>query len=561
MKGVGRLVKNEVIKIFGQLSWKIITAIILAVALFGPVLSSVFGSMNSYSSGNFYREISENAADGSAEKEYYSVLADTYDMFRDNGISEDDWRFEEYYPEYSDLVISAKGYELVANGKKPEEVFEWFYDSKIQYEYDEKDNTTILYHDEENDAYVSLSAEIAAKEYKENKAKLDKLQNEVISATVASYAANQLEVLKADMKNKEDALTAAKEAYKKDSTKQFEMQAADFNLRALKSTVSVWEKVKNAGREDEAWLLNTARKIMGYLEKGEELATLGRDKFETDVNLVENYRTYDKYCKVTDKLRSDNLAAISILEYSAENSKPLPEMYPDSARGSIDEAVGGNASTVLLLCIILAATIVASEHTSGTVRLLLIRPRARWKILLSKLAAVVIYGIITFTAANILSVAIRLVLTGTDDLFVPMLVYRHGAVKEIAPVFYILAKTAISALPYVLVLIFAFFLSVAVKKVVFAVAVPMLITMFGSITSIITMYFHAKLPLLEWTLIPYFVIDNYTDHVVTRTSEYFTFDMISMGYNLKVGVVLFIIYIALITAVSFIVFRRQQIKN
>ncbi|MFC4736573.1 ABC transporter permease [Bacillus daqingensis] len=51
-------------------------------------------------------------------------------------------------------------------------------------------------------------------------------------------------------------------------------------------------------------------------------------------------------------------------------------------------------SIVTMFTVIAAATITAGEHAKGTIKLLLIRPVSRWQILLSKLGAVVLFGLV-----------------------------------------------------------------------------------------------------------------------------------------------------------------------
>lgn len=560
MKGVGRLIKNELIKIFGQLSWKIITVLILVIAILTPLTGTIFNSIV-ISDGNFYREAYEESAEGSMEKEYYGAYADAWDFFYDNGITYDDWRYEEYFVEYQDLMSTVRALELAKNGKSYEEVFGWFYVYDFNYMEDEDGNVVIEYYDEETDQFMPVTEDIIEKEYAESKAELDKMSDDILHGSIKTYAQGQIDMMKLQIALKEEELAQSKAEYEADPEKMYDYRADYFNLYASKASLAVLEALANASADDEEWLLDTARQTFHYTDKGAMLATLSRGDFENDYSFVESYGTYEKYCEIMDKSYYDNIAAVDILRYSAENGKPLPEMYPSSTRYTIMESVTGNVSFILLLCIILAATIMASEHMAGTIRLLVIRPRARWKILLSKLMAIVIYGLAAFAVASALSVAVTLIVSGTGDIAVPMLLHRHGEVKEVSFVIYLLAKTAIIALPDLLILTAAFFLSVAAKKVVFAVAIPMLITMFGSVASSLTVLFHAKLPFLKWTLLPYFITEGYTTDVVTRTASNALFDFTSLGFDLEIGVVLFIIHVAIFTALSFIVFRRQQIKN
>lgn len=54
----------------------------------------------------------------------------------------------------------------------------------------------------------------------------------------------------------------------------------------------------------------------------------------------------------------------------------------------------GLKNLIMIFAITIAGSIVASEHTEGTIKLLLIRARSRWKILLSKWVAVQVFAIV-----------------------------------------------------------------------------------------------------------------------------------------------------------------------
>ena len=70
-------------------------------------------------------------------------------------------------------------------------------------------------------------------------------------------------------------------------------------------------------------------------------------------------------------------------------------------------SVGG---TVLLLTVIVAAGIVASEFSQGTIKMLLTRPVKRWKILLSKFLTVNVFGMFLMVIGYAVYVLLALLL-------------------------------------------------------------------------------------------------------------------------------------------------------
>jgi len=59
-----------------------------------------------------------------------------------------------------------------------------------------------------------------------------------------------------------------------------------------------------------------------------------------------------------------------------------------------------------LMVMVVSADLVSGEHTAGTIKLLLSRPVRRWKILTSKLVALVLFASLTTAAAAVISYAI-----------------------------------------------------------------------------------------------------------------------------------------------------------
>jgi ABC-2 type transport system permease protein len=82
------------------------------------------------------------------------------------------------------------------------------------------------------------------------------------------------------------------------------------------------------------------------------------------------------------------------------------DIKPDELSGPMFTRGFAGVGSVLLIPLLIAvfgADLVSSEYAEGTVTLLLTRPVARWKILLSKYAAMVLFTALTLLAAAILA--------------------------------------------------------------------------------------------------------------------------------------------------------------
>ena len=122
-----------------------------------------------------------------------------------------------------------------------------------------------------------------------------------------------------------------------------------------------------------------------------------------------------------DRLASEDLSKVErkelegnekVLEYRlAESIEPLEK----PSRESMMMDTSGFASVVLLFTVIVAAGIVASEFSQGTIKMLLSRPVKRWKILTSKFITVNLFGALLILIGYLLTVGFAYLLFQTGD--------------------------------------------------------------------------------------------------------------------------------------------------
>ena len=114
-------------------------------------------------------------------------------------------------------------------------------------------------------------------------------------------------------------------------------------------------------------------------------------------------------------------------EYRIDNDIP-PEMSTtiDSFMNFI---LNLSMMFVTIFTVVVAAGIVSSEFSTGTIKMLLTRPVARWKILLSKLVTTIFYGLFIYVVTLALSALVGVILWGTT-VSTPIEMI-DGVVKEV----------------------------------------------------------------------------------------------------------------------------------
>lgn len=91
--------------------------------------------------------------------------------------------------------------------------------------------------------------------------------------------------------------------------------------------------------------------------------------------------TYDEYVKNFNDTQAKRVDKIKQIWHGLENNIPALDDIRD-ARSVLDSTYEIYIILAVIMVIIIGGGIVATEFSKGTIRLLLIRPVSRWKILL-----------------------------------------------------------------------------------------------------------------------------------------------------------------------------------
>lgn len=100
---------------------------------------------------------------------------------------------------------------------------------------------------------------------------------------------------------------------------------------------------------------------------------------------------------------------MAISEYRLANDAPS---QMDSSLASFMSFTSGMLTLVTLFTVITAASIVSSEFSTGTIKMLLTRPMSRAKVLTSKLLTTFLFGLLLYVVNVVVSALIGLILFG-----------------------------------------------------------------------------------------------------------------------------------------------------
>lgn len=576
MSGVLRLIQNETIKITRQLSWRIMTIILIAIVIGYPILVNLMSNLNR----GYYSMDYEKAAQGEPSeilREYYLSKANTQKYFDEKGLTSENWQYTNFFHEYEYVCDMMRGLELIAEeGKSIYDVQQVFYVGAsreyikgeltenfryVPYTFDTSTGEHI-YEEEEKKFTAEAAAELLAEVRKEKK-----YIEEQIDSPFSEYIKQnfniEAEAIKAEYE-------AAKAQYEKDGGKLKDYDAARLKYeasqklnKALEKLTVFSDKLTSSEQLNYIRILNQMDAYINYMP--DRFSKLSEKEFN-ELNhgygyyfLNLRYDDYDKYAEAVDIMQNELSQAEDLLAHSIENNLPIDYLTENSARDALDSSLGINMAVLMFFAIFMGAVIVSSEHSSGAVRLLLIRPRARWKILLSKLCCLIIFLVTMTVLTSVIAFIETIIIYGWNDLSIPYLMHSGTGINEIAPILYYIYKNLVGILPSLLIMFFALFMSVATKKSVFALAISLLANVFGGSVSVwLYNIVRTSAQWLRLTPIPYFNLSDCFPDPIGSTMHWSTPAL--YGITLEQGAPIMLIYSAIIIAVTFVIFEKQQVK-
>ena len=590
-----RLLQNELIKVFRQISWKILIALLLIAAATVPVfLKSLIPDPAAFvmdNQENYDSAVKDyEAADpSSVQGQYLKACMERAEFVLDSNIKTGGWRFSAY-SDFCQNHNTEKALELIDQGKSPDEVVHSFGLSNLEYYND------TLYFTKQTDGRNSSTDTIISSNgietyyetvpvnmkeisyYKELARSFTEKYKKLLLADKVEYSDLILSDLNKSIIKLKAEISDLEKEYKKDGGKMHEYYIAQNRLVALNAQAKALEKFKVCSPENENWIFAAIETLGGRLASNQDIASRyapqDREYFKTlsggydfmisaGGNRLITFGSYEDYLSYMQNKRNDFLTAVQTLLYSVEHEIPNDRSNTTAIRyrKAVEESFTADLYLVMFLCIFLASTIMSGEYSSGSIRLLLIRPVARWKILLSKLLTVVIFCvgglIITFGITAVSS----LIAMGSEPLTVPYLTATAASATETAPMLCIVKNMLIDSTSMFLAVMLAFTISLLIKRGVVSVALGIAIFAFGQALAKLSLFVVGYVGIVRYTLIPYLM--NMQNIRYEPLNQVLTHEMYFSDGAIYVGTGLIVIgiHIALLTVLSFMIFNKRQVKS
>lgn len=272
-----------------------------------------------------------------------------------------------------------------------------------------------------------------------------------------------------------------------------------------------------------------------YKTQTDDWRTAAQKTIEVNENRIE-------LMNLSPQLKADAENKVAISKYRLENNLPTP-------KGTVTSAMLNNSGLVEMVIIIVllsAAEIVSREYSDGTIKLLLIRPHSRLKILISKYLTVIIFGIIALLLMIITSGITNMFIYGFGNISsVDLFINQSGEIVQLSTLTQMLKMYGFSIFPILSYATIAFAISTILKNSALAVGISLVTMIFGNSMIEAT----AKIAWLKYLPFANSDMSLYIYHLQPRPE---------MSLFFSIGILL--IYIASFLCISLVVFNKRDVS-
>ena len=206
---------------------------------------------------------------------------------------------------------------------------------------------------------------------------------------------------------------------------------------------------------------------------------------------------------------------------------------------------------ILIIGIVIAGSIVSDEFSKGTIKLLLVKPYNRIKILMSKFIVCICILVLSIGIIGISQLIFGGIIQGFDSLSIPAIYYNFDTNQvETMNIFSYICLTGLCKLPmYILLTTLAFACSTLFTNTALAVSLPFLGYIATPFINLLSSAYNIK-------QIVYFVTPNWD-----LTQYLFGGSPMFSTMSLPFSIIVCLIYLAIMLVLSSVIFKKRDIKN
>ncbi len=335
-----------------------------------------------------------------------------------------------------------------------------------------------------------------------------------------------------------------------------EKEKKDQEIKELKFNLEkTTDKKRIAELEESLSVMEDDLKILSYrLEKNikEDTGFLNEAliSYQEGLKLVKYYQNQEKTLSRKERIEYQNaLSDVAINQYIIEHQTNINKQ--NNLNYQLRTIVEDYEIFIVIIILMITGTVLCEEFHSGTIKLLLIKPYSRVKILLSKYFTCICMVVFSIIFLILLQLLFGGIFFGKESLKIPVVVYHYGtkAIIEYSVFSYMMIRI-LAKLPFLIMLLtICFGISVVCTNTVIAIIIPLLLYMFSSSIHYLAVQYNL-------TFMRYFITMNwdFKDYLFGGITDF-------SEINLKFSVTIWLIYFIVILFLAFRLFQKKNIKN
>lgn len=258
-------------------------------------------------------------------------------------------------------------------------------------------------------------------------------------------------------------------------------------------------------------------------------------------NIESNQEYLDKSTGLPGLAKEEVQRSIVINQYRLDHQLPPSENNMWGMVLQLSQLI----VVVTIFTVVIAADIVAGEFASGTIKLLLIRPASRSKILLSKYISTILFSILLLVATFLTALILNGFLFGFSDVGAPYLYAGNDmAVHESSMFLHAVNTYALKCVELVMIVTLAFMISTVFRSSSLAISLSLLLLFLGQA---ITMFFS------QWSWGKFWLFAN------TDLTQYIEGKPLIEGMNMGFSITVLLAYFVIFNYLSWTIFNRRDV--
>ncbi len=302
---------------------------------------------------------------------------------------------------------------------------------------------------------------------------------------------------------------------------------------------------------DNSWQNNALSDIADLYLRIKDTEIIEEKDFLEDESLVKQHGNHLNYIMSQVSERELLEESLLIAELSLENKEPDLKYAVDGARNKVNYTFGFNIF-VVMIAVLIGGYMIADEFSSGTIRVLMIRPKSRVKILLSKFLAGFLLIFLVYILIFVVNIIFNGILFGFSDYAYP----SYSISGEGNFFIILLIRILISLVSILFIYTLSFTLPVVTRNIALSIIIPTMLSVSYYVVLRLLLN-RSPIELVTYTPLPYLNLQE----AFTTNSFYTEMSIKYADINLTNGIFILLVYSLILIAIAIYDFNKRDITN